>query len=147
MPSLFLSYVREDAASARALASLLEKAGHSVWWDRHIKGGAEYSREIESALRSAEKVVVLWSATSINSAWVRDEAAAGRDTGRLIPITLDRTEPPLGFRQYQAVDLSDWRGRGEPRKFEELLGAIDVPRAPWVAAASTALARTCTSHR
>ncbi|MGH6728742.1 MAG: toll/interleukin-1 receptor domain-containing protein, partial [Sphingomicrobium sp.] len=51
MASVFLSYVREDVASARALASLLEKAGHSVWWDRHIKGGAQYAQEIEAALK------------------------------------------------------------------------------------------------
>ena len=39
-------------------------------------------------LRTAEPVVVLWSETSIQSAWVQDEAAEGRDTGRLIPLTL-----------------------------------------------------------
>lgn len=124
MASVFLSYVRKDAARARALASLLEKAGHSVWWDRHIKGGAQFAREIEAALKAAEKVVVLWSAESVDSAWVRDEAAAGRDTGRLVPVSLDGTQAPLGFGQYQTVNFSRWRGRSKPSAFQSLLDAL-----------------------
>ena len=112
MASVFLSYDREDATKARSIALALEKAGHQVWWDRHIKGGAQYSKEIEAALKAAQAVVVLWSKESIDSAWVRDEAAAGRDSGRLVPIKLDQAEPPLGFRQYQTIDLSAARGRG-----------------------------------
>jgi adenylate cyclase len=103
---LFLSYDRDDAASARAVAKALERVGHDVWWDRQIKGGAEFSRQIEQALERSEAVVVLWSQASVQSAWVRDEAAVGRETGRLVPATLDGTLPPLGFRQYQTVDLS-----------------------------------------
>ena len=124
MASLFLSYVRKDAARARALASLLEMAGHSVWWDRHIKGGAQYAQEIEAALKAAEKVIVLWSAGSVGSPWVRDEAAAGRDTGRLVPVSLDGTQAPLGFGQYQTVDFSSWRGRSRPSAFQSLLDAL-----------------------
>ena len=57
--------------------------------------------------------------------WVRDEAAAGRDSGRLVPVTLDATIPPLGFRQYQNVDLSAWKGRGKPTRMQEILTSID----------------------
>ena len=124
MANIFLSYVREDAGKARSLAAILERAGHSVWWDRQIKGGAQYSAEIEAALDAAEKVVVLWSAKAITSAWVRDEAAAGRDTGRLVPITLDGTAAPLGFRQFQTLDLSDWNGRSSAPGIKELQEAL-----------------------
>src|SRR5688572_27211228 len=113
MASVFLSYDHDDAAKARSIAIALEKAGHSVWWDRHIKGGSQFSMEIEQALNAAAVVVVLWSQQSVGSAWVRDEAAAGRDTGRLVPAMIDGTAPPLGFRQYQAIDLSRWKGRGK----------------------------------
>jgi len=43
---------------------------------------------------------------------VQDEAAEGRDTGRLVPIIIDDSRPPLGFRQFQAIDLSGWKVRG-----------------------------------
>ena len=122
MASVFLSYDREDAATAGAVARALEKAGHSVWWDRQIAGGSEYSREIEQALRDAEAVVVLWSAKSVQSPWVRDEAASGRDRGRLVPVRLDATDPPLGFRQYQTVDLR--RGRIGKAQQQALFHAV-----------------------
>ena len=110
MASVFLSYDRDDTAKARPIAVALEKAGHSVWWDRHIKGGAQYSKEIETALEAAEAVVVLWSTNSVESAWVRDEAAEGRDSGRLVPVLLDDSAPPLGFRQVQAIPIAGWSG-------------------------------------
>lgn len=125
MAGVFLSYDRADVEFARPIATALEKSGHSVWWDRHIKGGAQYSKEIDKALRAADAVVVLWSERSIESAWVRDEAAAGRDSGRLVPVSLDDTGPPLGFRQYQTIGLSNWKGSGKPPRLAEILTAID----------------------
>ena len=130
MASVFLSYVREDAEKARSLAAMFERAGHSVWWDRRIKGGAQFSAEIEAALNAAEKVVVLWSAKSVASAWVRDEAAAGRDTGRLVPVSLDETPPPLGFRQFQTIDLSRWHAHSRPPNLQDLLDAVGDEASP-----------------
>lgn len=124
MASVFLSYAREDVAKAKGIALALETAGHSVWWDRHIKGGAQYSKEIEDALKRADAVVVLWSVHSVDSPWVRDEAAAGRDRSQLVPVRLDEASPPLGFRQYQSLDLRAWKGRGRP-SLEDILTAIN----------------------
>ena len=126
MSRIFLSYVRQDVGRAEAVAKALEQAGHSVWWDRHIKGGAQFSKEIEEALNRAEAVVVLWSANSVDSAWVRDEAAAGRDSGRLVPARLDQVEPPLGFRQYQTIDLSGRAGRNGAKAMARLVEAVEA---------------------
>lgn len=145
MTNVFLSYDREDAARAGSVARMLEREGYSVWWDRHIKGGSQYSKEIEAALKAADAVVVLWSEQSVESAWVRDEAASGRDRGRLVPVTLDGAEPPLGFRQYQTIDLPP--GRLGKSQREALLGAIDaVTRAP-VADARSPARRSATLPR
>ncbi|MGH6705361.1 MAG: toll/interleukin-1 receptor domain-containing protein, partial [Sphingomicrobium sp.] len=124
MASVFLSYDREDVGKARSVAHALEKTGHSVWWDRHIRSGAQYTKEIEEALERADAVVVLWSEQSVESAWVRDEAATGRDSGRLVPVLIDKVEPPLGFRQYQTTDLSRWKGRTASTPFQEMISAI-----------------------
>src|SRR5436190_9811864 len=109
--TLFLSYARADRARAEKLAEVLQNAGYTIWWDALIEGGAQYAASIRTALETADVVMVLWSKNSVDSDWVRDEAALGRDRHRLIPLTLDGTSPPLGFRQYQAIDLSHWRGR------------------------------------
>jgi tetratricopeptide (TPR) repeat protein len=45
---------------------------------------------------------------------VRDEAAEGRDQGKLVPATIDGVKPPLGFRQYQTIDLSKRRSGVQP---------------------------------
>lgn len=124
MAGVFLSYDRDDSQRARFFARVLEKAGHNVWWDLHIRGGTQFGKVIEEALEAADAVVVLWSANSIESAWVKDEAAAGRDSGRLVPVTIDGTDPPLGFRQFQTIDLSRWRGRGRPPALDALLNDV-----------------------
>jgi adenylate cyclase len=121
---VFLSYAREDADSAKQLAEVVGRAGHEVWWDRHIQGGSRFATEIDRALKDAEAVVVMWTQTSIDSAWVQDEAAEGRDTGRLVPVSLGGCRPPLGFRQFHTVDLETWNGNGEPNRLNELLEAI-----------------------
>jgi hypothetical protein len=131
MAGVFLSYDRDDAKTARPIALALEKAGHSVWWDLHVRGGAQFAKVIEEALKAADAVVVLWSANSVESAWVRDEAAAGRDSGRLVPVTIDGTEAPLGFRQYQTIDLSQWKGRASTPQLRTLVQAVgEVAGAP-----------------
>jgi len=126
MASVFLSYDHEDGALAAPIAAALENAGHSVWWDRQIHGGAEYNSEIESAVERADAVVVLWTERSVKSAWVRDEAAEGRDSGKLVPASLDDTKPPMGFRQYQTIRLSRPKGRRPPAEMEQLARAIDA---------------------
>ena len=58
------------------------------------------------------------------SAWVQDEAAEGRDSGRLVPVALGGCRPPLGFRQFHTIALGEWDGRGEPQSLGEVMAAI-----------------------
>ena len=122
--TLFLSYARADEPFARKLATALEQAGFTIWWDAMIEGGAAFGRSIAEALERADAVLVLWSKTSIDSDWVKDEAAQGRDRHRLIPLAIDGTPPPLGFRQYQTIDLSHWNGRRTAPQFASLERAV-----------------------
>ena len=130
MAKVFLSYAREDVDVARQLAECIGGAGHEVWWDRHIQGGSRFTNEIDRALKDAEAVVVMWSQTSVESAWVQDEAAEGRDTGRLVPVTIGGSRPPLGFRQFHSIDLGNWNGSGQPQHLEELTAAISKIAGP-----------------
>jgi adenylate cyclase len=122
---IFLSYARDDVDAAKQLADGLAQAGHDVWWDRHLHGGSRFDREIEEALSNAEAVVVLWSKASLDSAWVKDEAAEARDSERLVPVSIGSAKPPLGFRQFHTIDLGSWTGHGLPDALEEMLNAID----------------------
>ena len=111
-PTIFLSYAHADAKRAQQLAAALSGRGYTVWWDALIEGGAQFARSIREALESADVVAVLWSKTSTESDWVCDEAAQGRDRKRLVPLSLDGSLPPLGFRQYQTINLSELAGQG-----------------------------------
>ena len=121
---VFLSYSREDHARAESIVTVLEQAGFEVWWDGLLVGGTAFANVIEEALEAAVVVVVLWSRASIPSDWVRDEAARGRDRGCLVPVSLDGSEPPLGFRQYHVIDLSKWRGKAEDADVRALVNSV-----------------------
>jgi hypothetical protein len=103
MVSVFISYAREDRSQAAELAQLLEEAGYVVWWDWHLVGGSDYRKVISRQLADAEKVIVLWSATSVNSAFVIDEAQEAKEENKLIPIVIDASRPPLGFRDIHTL--------------------------------------------
>jgi adenylate cyclase len=124
MTQVFLSYAREDVDAARRLAQAIGAAGHEVWWDEHIHGGSRFTSAIDQALKNAEAVIVLWSPASVESAWVQDEAGEGRDSGRLVPVLIGETKPPLGFRQFQSIDLSRWNGR-DAAELHGLMDAIE----------------------
>lgn len=108
---LFLSYARADRDRVEPLADALRAAGHALWWDAHLEGGHRFATEIARELEAADAVIVCWSAESVRSHWVLDEATHGRDRGCLIPVRLDETPLPLGFRQLQAIDVAEGEER------------------------------------
>ena len=134
---VFLSYARADEKSARAIIKLIERTGFRVWWDGLIPSGERFSAKISEALEGAGAVVVLWSANSAKSNWVQDEASFARDHQRLVPILIDGTEPPLGFRQLQCVDVSKGGLRASnPAMFKALQTIADMmdrPMSPAIA--------------
>src|SRR5262245_10145603 len=110
MSDIFLSYAREDRAAAERVANALAQRGYSVWWDTDIPAGPSYTQVIETALTSAKCVLVLWSAASVASGWVQDEAREGQERGVLVAARLADVKPPLGFRGHQLADLAAWDG-------------------------------------
>jgi TolB-like protein len=124
MADIFISYARGDRERAAQLAAALEGAGYSVWWDRHIVGGAEFSADIERELKAARAVIVAWSKDAISSHWVKDEATAAREAGKLVPISLDGIEPPMGFRQLHTIAFADWTGDIEGALFHAVKAGV-----------------------
>jgi hypothetical protein len=125
MSDVFLSYASRDRDTARLLARALTERGWSVFWDRTIPPGLEFDVVIAQELRAARCVVVLWSATSVSSRWVKDEAdeAAARDV--LVPALIEDIPLPLGFRRVQAARLVGWPdGASATTEFEQLVSSI-----------------------
>lgn len=134
---VFISYAHADAKAAKAVVATLEQAGFTVWWDELISSGERFGSSLSQALEAARAVVVLWSKSSLDSHWVQDEAMHARDRNRLMPISIDGSEPPLGFRQFQYIDASrEGLGAGSPAMQRAIaaLGAM-LERQPVPAAA------------
>jgi hypothetical protein len=107
MSDIFISYAREDETRARELADALTRLGWSVWYDRALIPSEEFDERIEQELDAASCVVVIWSRASIKSRWVRAEAEAADNQGKLVPVAFDfGIVPPLRFRQLNYVKLS-----------------------------------------
>ncbi|NNE41570.1 MAG: toll/interleukin-1 receptor domain-containing protein, partial [Marinicaulis sp.] len=71
MADIFISYARPDRDRIEKLAAVLERESYSVWWDRHIDGGSEFSKDIERELDTARAVIVAWTKDAIDSRWVK----------------------------------------------------------------------------
>ncbi len=142
---VFVSYARADEKVAKAVIRIIERAGYGVWWDGLIPGGERFSSRISEALEGARAIAVLWSAHSRQSNWVQDEAAFARDHHRLVPISIDGTEPPLGFRQLQVIDISKGGARASNpamrRALQTLAELMDRPFAPDAMRAHPAISR------
>jgi adenylate cyclase len=126
MADIFISYARPDRGKIEGLSAALESEGFSLWWDRQIGGGAEFSQAIEAELESASIVIVVWSAHAIKSHWVRDEADLARGQNKLLPLSLDGVLPPLGSRQLHTIDFSRWDGTRTDSAFVELTQSLSV---------------------
>lgn len=110
MQDIFLSYTREDQATARRFAEAFEREGFSVWWDTTLHSGDAYDKVTEKALKEARAVVVLWSQKSVDSRWVRSEATVAARQGTLVPVMIEPCERPVMFELTHTADLTHWTG-------------------------------------
>jgi hypothetical protein len=108
MPHIFISYAREDTASAKALADLLASEGFDVWWDPHLRVGQDFPDEIEKAIWDSHHVIVLWTRHSVQSEWVRSESGRAHKLRKLLPIQLEDCEVPRGFQTLHTIRFDGW---------------------------------------
>ena len=124
MSDVFISYAKEDRARAAGLAAVLESKGWTVWWDRYIPPGRTFDEVIEEALTTTRCVIVLWSALSVASRWVRAEASVAGERGILVPVLIEDVDQPLEFRRIQTANLVNWHGEPDDPELQHLLGTV-----------------------
>jgi TIR domain len=124
MDEIFISYAHEDKQKAGALATILFNEGWTVFWDQYIPTGATWDNHLMQEVLTCDCVVVLWSAASVRSSWVRLEALAGLKRKILVPAQLDWSEPPPEFRRVQAAQLQEWSGEAVSAPLFSLMMSI-----------------------
>jgi hypothetical protein len=103
----------------------LSARGLSVWWDRKIPLGKSFDEVIEKALSESKCAIVLWSAMSVASEWVRNEASEAKRRGILVPVFLETLDAPLAFRLLNGADLHDWQAGTPHSEFDQLVERVE----------------------
>ena len=125
MTDIFISYASADRDRARLLADALARRGYSVWWDRTIPPGRVFDEVIQEAIQGSRCMIVLWSAESVRSNWVKTEAAEGAARGILVPALIAETAPPIAFKRIQSANLAQWDGDETHTEYRNLLGSLE----------------------
>jgi formylglycine-generating enzyme required for sulfatase activity len=131
MSDIFISYKREEQATARKLADALEEEGWSVWWDPMLRAGERFNDVIEKALKESKCVVVMWSKRSAESLYVRDEAMYALNRNRVVPVMIEELELPFRFEGLHTPNLIGWDGLNDSPEFrrlvEDIKAIVDSP--------------------
>lgn len=103
----FVSYSHEDRDIVEPIITLLRVTRNDVFWDyQSIPLGSVWRKEIKTALKKADVIVVFWCRHAEQSSEVAKEWRAARTMGkRLLPVVLDTTKMPRSLGQFQAVDF------------------------------------------
>jgi TolB-like protein len=123
---VFVSYARTDKALVAPLVTALQLQGWDIWWDPAISPGQEFDRQIAAQLESTAVVLVVWTAQSVESRWVRGEARDGADRGVLIPVRFGKARLPIDFRAFHTIDLTEEDVATRGPAFQETVRAIEA---------------------
>lgn len=136
--ALFISHANpEDNAFARWLGAKLAAMGYEVWADvMRLRGGSDWSRELEVALRTrAIKMLLVGTPIAVDKQGVRNEIEIGaqlstslRDPEFIIPLRLKPYEAPFRIVQAQYVDFSESWAAGLAELVELISNVYKIPR-------------------
>jgi hypothetical protein len=126
MADIFLSYARPDQGRATTVAEGIEAGGRSLWWDQRLTAGDDYGLVIEREIDAARCVVVAWSKAAHDSLWVRAEANAALDAGKLVQLNFDGARLPLPFTMINFLDFQAWNGARDQAPWPDLESRVDA---------------------
>lgn len=124
MTDIFISYSRNDRDRCVAIRDALAALKVNVWSDARIGAGSHFDREIEREIAAAKALLVLWSADSVESDWVRNEARTGKEESRLIATQIGPCQLPLEFRSVQSELLPEGAEGGDHPAWIGILARI-----------------------
>jgi hypothetical protein len=116
----FISYSSKDSSVADRLQEALEIRGHSVWRDvRSIVGGDSWEIEIYRAIENSDVLVVIVSAESASSEWVKEEILHAKGLlnkpaklKKIVPLVIDENAWPM-FENLQECQKISESGNGD----------------------------------
>lgn len=121
---VFVSYSAADQNLAEQVVAFLEQRGLTTWFMlRDVPAGTDYAVEIDSAVRGADALVLIYSASTAGSKFCSREVGLADELGLpVVPVRLDDT--PISGRfsvRLQNVQWLDWRS---PDVVERLIASL-----------------------
>lgn len=94
---VFLSHASADYPAACALAEIVRRHGIAVWYSRtNIVGAQQWHDEIGAALQRCDWFVIVLTASSVSSVWVKRELLyvlqKNRFENRIVPLLYESCE-------------------------------------------------------
>lgn len=124
MVDVFISYSRANRETVSRLAEAIGRLGYVVWWDEELPAHLSYGDVITAKIHEAKATLVVWSADSTASEWVRAEADLARNRKTLIQASIDGGTPPLPFNQIQYAAIGDWTGAEEHKGWRKICASL-----------------------
>jgi hypothetical protein len=125
MADIFISYAHQDRETAGMIAEVLIARGWTVWWDRRIPPGLSFADVIEQEIASCKCLVVLWSASSVTSTWVKNEVAEATRRGIVIPVAIQDVRIPMAFRHMHTAELILWQPGEASAEWDGVLRRVE----------------------
>ncbi len=102
---IFISYSHKDSDIAECIVHQIIAAGYTVWQDVYgIQPFDRWEYEIKNGVDEAAAVIVVWSANSGDSMWVKKERAMALEKNILMTaIQIDKTPLPPDLEGIQTV--------------------------------------------
>ena len=107
MPQVFISYSRKDLEFVERLASDMQTAGLSVWYDLSgLEGGTQWGTEIQKAIQQSQYFLLVLSPNSLQSKWVQREFLYAENKGlKVVPLLYLPCELPMWLFDLHTIDL------------------------------------------
>lgn len=109
-PSIFVSYSAADRGAVSKLVNQLQAEGFSTFWDQDVIAGDAFMKRISDALDASSAVVVVWSAASKRSEFVKEEALRAFGDKKLVQLNVpgfNTADLPEPFKQIQSIPIDD----------------------------------------
>ncbi len=160
--AIFISHATpEDNAFVRWLGAKLTALGYEVWADvMRLRGGSDWSRDLENALRQrSAKVLVVCTPNGLEKQGIRNEiemasniAAQIKHKHFIIPLRLETYEAPFRIAHLQYIDFKRSWSQGylelaeRLNEFPELRKEQNRSTDVWLDAQRTGAARLFEKH-
>lgn len=121
--TVFISYAHRDKTFTKKLANELEARGMKVWWDfDRLKGGQDWQKEIERAIKLCNFFLVILTPDGADSEWVGNEITYALQAQKIIiPLILKKCEVPISLIKKQYIDFGKQTRKVAIEKLVEVL--------------------------